>query len=144
MNITAMIIWGKKAWTTINSIFTVCSLVVVPAAVTVPIVWALQTDHGPRFNSKSKAGSAVSGELVFLEEPLKVVYHLELLDQDGKSVMNYPEKVTKGAPNFDNIMLSVPESLRPGEYRLVARVRYALNPIKGGTSIVQVASISVD
>lgn len=148
MNITALIFAVKKAWATMNSVFTVLSLFAVPAIVTTPVVWLLQSNEAPRFSSsassKTSAQARVSGELVFPQEPLRVVYHLELLDDAGKAIMNYPEKETRGSPSFDNVILSVPESLRPGEYRLVARVRYALNPIKGGSSTVQVASILVN
>jgi len=116
----------------------------VPVILTAPVVWLLQTDAGPRFNAKSKSPTSISGEMLFTQKPLRVAYRLQLLDATGHPVVNYPEKVSKGVPRFDNVMLSVPDSLRPGEYHLVARVEYALNPIRGGSSTVQVASISVN
>lgn len=150
MNLTTLIISIKKAWIVANDLFTVCSLFAVPVLLTVPLVWVLEGDGGSvqstKVMAKARVGEkySLSPDLRFTQTPMRVRYHLELVDETGRVAFVYPETVAHGTPQLDNMLFSVPSFIRPGDYRLIARISYAMNPVVGSERVVQIASVSVD
>jgi hypothetical protein len=140
---------AKKAKTAYDGLFAIFSLFAVPAAATSVIFWYFEgpgSMHASHSSMKAKAGEAahLSSELQFTAKPLKVFYQLELVDEEGHIAFQYPVASSRGVPQLDNMLIQVPASVRPGNYSLIAQVRYAVNPIKAQDQTVQVASITVD
>lgn len=140
---------AKKAKGVYDGIFALISLIGVPAMTMSVVVWYFEgpgSMHASSSHARARAGehAQINPELQFTTKPLKVFYQLELVDEAGHVAFQYPKASSKGVPQLDNMLIQVPASVRPGNYSLIAQIKYAVNPIKSNDQTVQVASITVD
>lgn len=147
------LLWIQKVKTVADTAWGVFCLIGAPALVVTPFVWYLEGSHGLQSSVGSSSYHMRKGETTAIEADVRlavtalhVQYHLELLDLNGAVVYTYPEVVTRNQPlpDFKGMLVQIPSSIGPGKYRLVAQMRYALNPIQVLTSTVHVATIAVD
>lgn len=149
MTLTQLLILGKKFKATADAVYALSALFVVPCIAVTPIVWWLEKPPQVRAHVKARTlfGGSVQelqGDIDFKEgQPLRVAYHLELVDFKG-TVVKFPKVITRGTPRFDNMLVPIPATIKPGDYRLVAKVQYAVNPIKAVAKEIPVTTITVN
>jgi hypothetical protein len=147
MNFTAIVVWYKSVAATLNGLVAVSSLLVVPMLVVAPIAWLTEGHTHLRSNLRTSGVGEyqrLSGDLQFERAPLKVTYKMELVNPISGEVVSFPTVETKGVPHFDNTLLPVPKSLKPGTYVLRANVHYVTNPLVAQNEVVEVSTIVVD
>jgi len=147
MNIETAVVWIKSYKSLWDGIFAISSLVVVPTIAVAPLAWVFEhpgSVHSSLHAFKTVGGHELKGDLQFTQEPLKVRYHLELVNPVTGDIVAFPQVESSGTPRLDNVMLPIPKSVKPGEYQLRAQVHYVINPLKYVDQTVQVASIQVD
>lgn len=140
----------EKIRETFDAVFSCAALFAVPVIVIAPIGWYFDGGHrvssslhaAPSSTSHPSSELELSGDLAFDKEPLRVVYHLELVDSEGQGV-KFPQVSSKGTPQFDNMILPVPPGLKPGSYQLVAKIRYTVNPITYVDKSIPVSYVQV-
>lgn len=149
MTVTQLAILAKKFKVVMDGVYALSALFVVPCIAVTPILWWLEKPPEVRAHvtARTLLGGAIQelqGGLDFKEgQPLRVAYHLELVDRQG-IVVKFPKVETRGTPRFDNMLLPIPSNVKPGDYRLVAKVRYAVNPIKAVAKEIPVTTITVN
>ncbi len=147
MNFTSIALWCKNAKATIDGIIAIGSLILVPVITVTPIVWLSEGHVRLKSNLRTHqvdGQQQLSGDLRFDKTPLKVKYVLELVDPNSGDVVTFPAVETKGVPRFDNTLLPVPKSIRPGHYQLRARVHYVVNPLTTQDEVVEVSTLAVN
>lgn len=149
MTVTQLLILGKKFKAVADGIYALSALFVVPCIVVTPFVWWLEKPPEVRAHVRARtllggAMQELQGNIDFREgQPLRVAYHLELVDLKG-TVVKFPKVETRGTPRFDNMLIPIPSTIKPGDYRLVAKVQYAINPIKAVAKEIPVTTITVN
>ena len=147
---TALIAWLAKTKEVVDVVFTCSALFAVPVIVVAPIGWLLDKPPAIRASFKSHSDEGASYQQVSgttdIEaqeaKPLRTSYHMELIDSQGQALA-YPQVDSKGTPELDNVIVPIPSSLQPGAYRLVAKIKYTINPLKVVEEEVQVSTIMV-
>ena len=147
MTLTQLLILSKKFKTLADAVYGISALFVVPCVAVTPVLWWLQKP--PEVRSHVSARSLgeglqeLQGDIDFNNgPPLRVAYHLELIDTKGE-IIRFPRIETRGTPKFDNMLIPIPSTIKPGDYRLVAKVQYAVNPIKAVAKEIPVTTITV-
>lgn len=149
MTLTQLLILAKKFKVLADAVYAVSALFVVPCIIVTPLVWWLEKPPEVRshFKVKSLLGGAMrelQGGIDFKDgQPLRVAYHLELIDFKG-TVVKFPKVETRGTPKFDTMLIPIPATIHPGDYRLVAKVQYTVNPIKAVAQEIPVTTITVN
>jgi len=148
MTITQLLILGKKFKAVADGIYALSALFVVPCIIVMPVLWWLEKPSIVRahVNARPLHGGELqelSGGIDFQVKPLRVAYHLELVG-DGGTVFQFPQVETKEPPKFDSLLLPIPSTVKPGSYRLVAKLQYAVNPIKSVSDEIKVTTVTVD
>lgn len=147
---TALIAWIAKTKEVADIVFTCSALFAVPVIVIAPIGWILDKPPSIRASFKSHSDEASSYQELSGKtnietpesKPLRTSYHMELIDSQGQA-LEYPQVDSKGTPQLDNVIVPIPTSLEPGTYRLVAKIKYTINPLKVIEEEVQVSTIMV-
>lgn len=149
MTPTQLLILGKKLKVVAEGLYAISALFVVPCVVVMPLVWWLEKPPEVRAHVQARtvlggAMQELQGNIDFKEgQPLRVAYHLELVDLKG-TVVKFPRVETRGTPSFDNMLIPIPATIQPGKYRLVAKVQYTVNPIKAVAKEIPVTTITVN
>lgn len=150
MTLAQLLIFAKKVKDVADGVFAISALFVVPCIAVTPVLWLLQKP--PEIRSHASARTLVEGgDLQELKggldfkdgAPLRVAYQLELVNAQG-IVVRFPRVETQGALNFDSMLLPIPQSVKPGTYKLIAQVQYTVNPIKAVDKAVEVTTIVVN
>jgi hypothetical protein len=149
MTATQLLILGKKFKTIADAVYALSALFVVPCVVVTPVLWCLQKP--PEIRSHVQARTVLGGSMQELQggiefnegQPLRVAYHLELIDRHGR-IIKFPKVETRGTPRFDNMLIPIPATIKPGDYQLVAKVQYTVNPIKAVAKEIPVTTITVN
>jgi hypothetical protein len=137
---------------TVDSIFAVCSLVAVPTLVISTIAWSVQpasnvrvsAPHTSWVNLEQGSSTKLEPKISMRVSGPKVIYNLQLMDMAGNLAYRYPQTVVdKDDLKLDTVNVKLPDTIIPGEYSLVAYVRYLGNPIQTNSVQFDLAHISV-
>jgi hypothetical protein len=147
MNFTSIVVWYKSTAAALDGVFAIGSLLMVPIITIAPIAWLSEGHSHMKSNLRATSVEGrqhIVGDLQFERKPIKVSYSLELVDPKTGETMVFPAVETKGVPKFDNTLLPVPKTLRPGQYQLRANVHYVTNPLTAQNEVVEVSTIVVN
>lgn len=76
----------------------------------------------------------------------RAVYRMWLTDASGDAAYRYPDQKVPdaGRLDFSQYQISVPTFIKSGVYVLHVEVIYPFNPLKNGTILMSVATLTID
>ncbi len=137
----------------LDKLLTVTSLIVVPVLVASTLVWSV--DKPPRQDlwlSHDVTVSSGTSTVIPVGLPVTITmpmrrgrYWIQLEDAYRRPRYVYPTQVIPDTARFDfqNLTVTVPDSLPKGSYNVVVHIAYWFNPFKDGQTAVRISSLTV-
>jgi hypothetical protein len=133
-----------------DGLFTLFSLICVPALSGASFMWILEYPKvsqslASRPSVAASAGTDAEVYVPWFANSPRIAYKLYLIDGVGRIVYDYPEASTdiKNSPEFGNMLFKIPREVPPGDYKLVADVKYLMSPQQTGIIQMEIAQINV-
>lgn len=155
LNLLTIATTVKKIKVACDGLFTLASLIAVPAMVGTVIYWVAEPGTSASVKSSDRQSiSATRGETTTIKPKVSMVvankvvsYTVRLIDSKGEIAYEYP--TTKVDADFDPedkgaVMLKVPPNIPKGSYDLVVDMEYPKNPLKSNKLQIEMAHLNVE
>jgi hypothetical protein len=135
-----------------DQLLSLCSPFVIAALIGCGIVWSLEQAPSQTIVNTATWLQVRSGQNLQLSVPLIVqttarreVYRMWLTDEQGDIAYQYPDQKVQNAQHLDlsDKQITIPTFIRSGVYILHVEVIYPFNPLKNGTILMSVATLTI-
>lgn len=135
-----------------DHLLSLCSPFVLAALISVGVVWSLERAPSQTIVDTATYFQVHSGQNLNLEIPVivqteahRAVYRMWLTDASGDVAYRYPDQKVRDAQRLDlsNHQITIPTFIKSGVYVLHIEVIYPFNPLKNGTILMSVATLTV-
>lgn len=137
-----------------DHLLSVCSLFVLSALIGVGAMWSLERAPRQTITTTASYFRVHPGQDLNMEVPVivlqtqaqRAVYRMWLTDASGDTAYRYPDQKVPDAGRLDlsQHQISVPTFIKSGVYVLHVEVIYPFNPLKNGTILMSVATLTID
>jgi hypothetical protein len=136
-----------------DHLLSLCSPFVLAALIGCAIVWTLEQAPAQTIVNTASYFSVHSGQNLKLSIPMVVqteakraVYRMYLTDSEGIRAYQFPDQKVADPSRLDlsQHQIQIPTSIRSGVYILHVEVIYPFNPLKNGTILMSVATLTIN